>query len=471
MSDKKYAFLPLSKSAKNIAIQNEFMIDYDIGELYINDHGSAQILTGKDEDIYIDEIIYELMGGDNISIDELSYIITQIISYKNNILDSGNYDLDESLDYIYSIISELIEGDINLKELVDSKVSGSGVLSDYDFDDTYLIKLDSIDYNANYYKHPDTPVCDIRYVKSVNGKTGHISISKEDIGNLNVDPNANRYVHPILPECDLTDNGVSFLNGMRGIINLNMSSIGIKNMKDMGLNNDVSHYLHLPTDYNGYATPKSAAMIMNFFLVDVPKPVKAICSIREAKPELASDFHLISLVGLLDDDTPFMYSNMKGYISFDEIANSVKSEIGNISVDMVIYISNRGIKINKGSNIYYISMNDNGVILVDNPHPIPFESSPTDTGIFYLSNNNVIARPHKYYSKLGYIDESYAIRGGSYKHIAESVNHNGRGIISIASDHEAFFAFVDSFGVIRVIFTNRANRYTHSGRGGMLHDL
>lgn len=468
MSDRRYAFLPLSKNSSGTAIQNEFMIDYDRGELYINDRGSPKILVGSDEDEYIDNVIYEIMGGDNITLDELSYMITQIISFKNSILGS---DGDSSLDFIYSIVKELIDGGINLKRLVDSKESGIGVLSDHNFDNTYISKLDSIDKNANYYAHPESPVCNIRYVKSINGKTGRVTITKDDIGNLNVDLNANRYIHPTLPECNLTDNGVSFLNGMRGVINLNLKSIGINNMKDMGLYNEISQYLHLPTDYDGYSTPKSASVLMDFFLVDIPSPVLAICSIFESKKELASSIYMVGLVGLLEDETPFMYSNITGYISFSDISNEVRGTIGNISKGSVESISNKGIKVKVNNSTHYISMSIHGKVIIDQTHPIRFDTTPTDTGIFYLSGNNVVARQYKYYSKLGYNNETYAIRGGSYKHIAESINHNGRGIISIASDHEAFFAFVDMYGVIRVVFTNRTNRYTHSGRGGMLHDL
>lgn len=469
MTIKKYAFLPLNKNASSMAVQNEFMVDYNNGELYIN-KGGPKLLSGENENEYINDIISSTMGLDDISMDDLAYTITQIMSYKNNILKSDG-DIDDDLDFIYSIVSDLIIGSINLKDLVDSKVSGTGVLSDYNFNDTYVDKLKSIDKNANYYKHPDTPICDIRYVKSINSKTGMVEITSDDIGNLDVDPNANYYVHPTLPECDLTDNGVSFFNGQRGVISLNMKSLGLKNIKDMGLYNEVSQYLHLPTDYDGYSTPRSTSGLIDFFSVDLPYPVRGICSLTESKRELASDLHLVSMVGLFDDDTPFMYSNMKGYIDFNTISNAVQGTIGSITKSMVVGISNKGLIVNISGSIHYISMDLNSNIVIDKEHPILFNATPTDTGIFYIAGNKVVARPYKDYSKLGYSHETYAIRGGSYQHIANSIDENNRGIISIASDHEAYFAFADSFGVVRVVFINGANRYTHSGKGGMLYDL
>lgn len=469
MANKKYAFIPLSINNSDMAIQNEFMIDYDGGELYINDMGSPKMLRNDEEKEYIDIIMDRIFGDRNMSLSELSYIVAQIGMFKDEILESSG---DMSLDHIYSIVKDLIDSNINLKDLLDSKITEDGVLSDNDFTDSHLSKLNSIDKYANFYEHPDTPVCGIKFVKSINGKVGDATITSEDIGGLDIaDQNANRYVHPHLPECNLYDKGVSFINGRRGEVILNKDMVGLYDMKDMGLNNTVSQYIPLTIDSDGYATPKSTNMIMNFYIVDIPKPVKEIYSLTESLGELGSSMYFMALAGMLKDGTPFIYSNITGYIGYNTIRSNVSSILGGSAAISVTSISNKGIGIKRGSNNHMISVDRSGSITVDQTNVTKYEVTATDTGIYYLSNNEVVARSYIDYSKLGYITEDYAIRGGSYKYIAESINHNGRGIISIASDHEIFFAFVDGYGTVRAIFTNGVNRYTHSNIGGIFHDL
>ena len=210
---------------------------------------------------------------------------------------------------------------------------------------------------------------------------------------------------------------------------------------------------------------------MNFYIVDIPKPVKEIYSLTESLGELGSNMYFMALAGMLNDGTPFIYSNITGYIDYNTIRSNVSSILGGSATISVTSISNKGIGIKRGSNNHIISVDRSGSITVDQTNVTKYEVTATDTGIYYLSNNEVVARSYIDYSKLGYITEDYAIRGGSYKYIAESINHNGRGIISIASDHEIFFAFVDGYGTVRAIFTNGVNRYTHSNIGGIFHDL
>ena len=218
---KRYPFFVLDYSKANMSINKEIM--YDGKDIYMNVNDNIIKASDKTINQIVDKLadeLYEAIDNRYDTIDEMvddyDNLNKEIDSIKTGNLDENVFPIDFILDKFKGL-----NPNSNLYDIINNKANigfDSGVLSDNDFTDEYKLILDSAEFGAKKYEHPETKQCGyISPVQSVFGRTGDVIVTKEDFGLENADPNANNYIHPRVIQCNPTY--------VKSVNNLTMESI------------------------------------------------------------------------------------------------------------------------------------------------------------------------------------------------------------------------------------------------------
>lgn len=239
----RVAYFPLKKESDYLADVNELIIDYNNYHTYIKaDDGitieqypSKRAIGNISDNILADiKVPPGNMTGDTYTriYDNMMDVLDWIKGVRGDISnESGISDIDKimvilsGLEYGHDIL-----GDIDKK--VNKEVNKT--LSEYNFDAYYKNKIDSVQFGANRYYHGREQQCSyVPPVTSVNEYYDHINLSIEDIDGLgDIDDGANYYEHPDDPVCYLENFGVIAVNGRSGNVTITASDIGMDKIRD-----------------------------------------------------------------------------------------------------------------------------------------------------------------------------------------------------------------------------------------------
>lgn len=274
--DSRTALLPLHYESRRLSVNDEFIVDYKYGRFFINKEGIIEEICRDDLVDMVNESIDEVL---NINVSTVDF--NKLISNINTISDwvsshtgTPRGSRISTFDQLGFFLSGMNHFNFTIKDMLDNKVNWvqGKELSDNDLSDRDVEKIESIEYGAETYVHPDEYQCDInRGVYKLNGYPepgiiGNIELSPYDIGLGNIDRNANYYEHPETKECDSFM--IESLNGMTGDVQFDKSTVDLPDMVNMPLSS--------PRDYmsdNSYATP---AIIENYLSsIEGGKNIKA----------------------------------------------------------------------------------------------------------------------------------------------------------------------------------------------------
>lgn len=272
MSYRRIPFKLLSYDQREIAVPKELLMDYNTGNLYIKINENEYINVGRE--IVLDlakEELEKITAGvreDGNTFRKLRELIAQLELWKNTLEDASH---DNILNIIYDKLRDLPDDGTTILQLIQGKVDkvNGKILVSNDFTNELLQKLNSIEYNANYYNHPQEKQCNYTPpVTSINGKSDeNIILTKKDFGLENVEENANRYVHPSARQCNVT--GITSVNNKTGNVTLTKSDIGLGNLEnyDMATNEDVKKWVN-----NKYLNPATFKFGLEKYLFDYVPP-------------------------------------------------------------------------------------------------------------------------------------------------------------------------------------------------------
>lgn len=275
-SDIRIPFIPLSLTRSNIAIPRELMIDYEKGLLYYKSkNGKKNILIGRDSTIEeITNNIKELYGdvsSDYNSLFKIREILRDIESWKNGLMLPDDNSIVDTIVELLDKFSDMSNDSETLKQKIDlkqSKVTGKD-LSEVDFSDEYLDKLNNIEYEANNYIHSNLKECAYEpAVKSVNSKTGAVIITPADLGLQNLDPNAIKYEHPAEKQCNIK--AVVSLNNKVDAVTLSKNDFELDNLTNYSLAYGGSLLSSTFSTNNQYLSPNGLFNIFNEYIHSNP---------------------------------------------------------------------------------------------------------------------------------------------------------------------------------------------------------
>lgn len=229
-------FIPLNIKNKDICVIGELLVDSDEEELFIKEtDGSFTNIPTDDRILEITKIgIMRLLDGVDIqgdTLEKINNILIELEEFRSLHTDKNN------ISNLYNIIRKFRDykkTDDILLDLLNTKVDidGDKTLSEVNFDDGMLAKLNSIETGSNMYRHPIYTQCDIKEnsVMSVNKKTGRVFLNRTDIpGMEDIHPRANNYSHPENQQCDYRPSVISVNNKYDKVI-LDKTDIGLPNI-------------------------------------------------------------------------------------------------------------------------------------------------------------------------------------------------------------------------------------------------
>lgn len=256
--------LPITYNREYDGKPGELILDIENSDIYIKDMAGLSNIKIPNSNMIDDAVILErakLLGNVGVSENTLKKVNDQLIpllEWKDSITNNGSVYIDSVTD-ILNAFKNIKVSDGTLSEQISKKVDliNGKILSDNDFTDMLLNTLNSIEDGSNNYKHPEEKTCSYSPpVKSINGKTGNVKLTKADILGLeDVDPDANNYIHPTTQICNYTF-PVKTLGGKSGKVIITKNDIGldlVQNLKIATVENILD--LNLIEEY--YMTPKT----------------------------------------------------------------------------------------------------------------------------------------------------------------------------------------------------------------------
>lgn len=246
MSESKkvrVAFQPLSHKKIDLADPRELIVDYTKGRGYvkdINSEDSIEIIPTNLTNEMIQERINKIIDNASSNADNLHKLRLLVDPLIHWMYDNKIDDSIVTINIIQEIVDKFEALDDTYKNLIiclTNKMNkvDDRVLSSNDFNDSLIAILDSIEDEANHYIHPITKVCNFKSIQSVNNKTGHVVLTKQDIEGLeNVDDNANNYRHPTFKQCRYVF-PVTSINDNVGDVLIGKNSLGLNNIKNYAL--------------------------------------------------------------------------------------------------------------------------------------------------------------------------------------------------------------------------------------------
>ena len=238
-STMRKPFLPLSITKSNLAIPRELMVDYEDGILYVKSMDGKRILElGKASSIdSVSDLLSQIIGNVDEaanSFEEIESRVTPIKQWKDKLVAEDDNDTVDTLVDIIKLFQDYGDSSETLKVKLDGKVNkvGNKGLSANNFTDELKTKLEGIEEGANKYVHPNLKACEYQApVLSINNIVKpSVTVTKELIGLALLDPNAKTYTHPQDIQC--TPNFVTSLNGKTGKVVLSKEDIGLKNVEN-----------------------------------------------------------------------------------------------------------------------------------------------------------------------------------------------------------------------------------------------
>lgn len=230
-------FIPLDRNNTEITPSDrELVVDYANYTTYVNISGVGLIKVPTS--LNIEEMISieynSLLDGvdsDGDSLEKLKDLLKPLSDFMKSVNDSEEYDV--TLSDIIEIFNKL--GDTDILTILNNKVDkviGMG-LSENDFTDALLSKINSVEEEANRYVHPATLQCALdEIVNTVNGKRGAVIITRMDIAGLeNVDPYANLYLHPSNQQCSHVFR-VNRVHGREGHVTVTKQDLGLSEVEN-----------------------------------------------------------------------------------------------------------------------------------------------------------------------------------------------------------------------------------------------
>ena len=193
---------------KAIVIPKELYMDFSTGKMYVKSiNGATEIEVGRKTientiKVEIEKLIGKSTSNGN-TLRKLQNLVEPLKLWKDQ-MDSIGYLSVSTIAEILDVFKDMEETAptlfAQLQYKVD-KVQGLA-LSDNDFTNTLFNKLMGIEKEANLYTHPEVQACNyVAPISLVNGRTGDVVITKEELGLGNVQAGAKKYVHPRDKQC------------------------------------------------------------------------------------------------------------------------------------------------------------------------------------------------------------------------------------------------------------------------------
>ena len=252
---------------KAIVIPKELYMDFSTGKMYVKSiDGATEIEVGRKTientiKVEIEKLIGKSTSNGN-TLRKLQNLVEPLKLWKDQ-MDSIGYLSVSTIAEILDVFKDMEETAptlfAQLQYKVD-KVQGLA-LSDNDFTNTLFNKLMGIEKEANLYTHPEVKACNyVAPISLVNGRTGDVVITKEELGLGNVQAGAKKYVHPRDKQCTAVSIDSVQIGGdtpKTGIVTLNKASFYL----DKVVNNTLITEAEIAATTNGtlpankYCTP------------------------------------------------------------------------------------------------------------------------------------------------------------------------------------------------------------------------
>ena len=219
---------------KAIVIPKELYMDFSTGKMYVKSiDGATEIEVGRKTientiKVEIEKLIGKSTSNGN-TLRKLQNLVEPLKLWKDQ-MDSIGYLSVSTIAEILDVFKDMEETAPTLFAQLQYKVDKvQGLeLSDNDFTNTLFNKLMGIEKEANLYTHPEIQACNyVAPISLVNGRTGDVVITKEELGLGNVQAGAKKYVHPRDKQCAAVSIDSVQIGGdtpKTGIVTLNKAS-------------------------------------------------------------------------------------------------------------------------------------------------------------------------------------------------------------------------------------------------------